>query len=90
MNVLLLSTVMVAMNLAASAQKMNDYAHEPSSTKDVEAKNAGKETAWDYVEDVPGLPRILVIGDSISRGCTMPLRHELKGKVNVHRAPSNM
>lgn len=55
----------------------------------LEARKAGKETAWDYVEDVPGLPRILVIGDSISRGCTLPLRHALKGKVNVHRAPQN-
>lgn len=55
----------------------------------IEAKKAGKETAWDYVEDVPGLPRVLVIGDSISRGYTMPLRHELMGKVNLHRAPQN-
>jgi hypothetical protein len=55
----------------------------------IEAKKAGEETAWDYIEDVPGLPRILIIGDSISRGCTMPLRHELKGRVNVHRAPQN-
>ena len=55
----------------------------------LEARKAGKETAWDYVEDVPGLPRILVIGDSISRGCTLPLRHALQGKANVHRAPQN-
>ena len=55
----------------------------------IKAKKAGRETAWDYVKDQPGLPRILVIGDSISRGCTMPLRHALKGKVNVHRAPMN-
>lgn len=32
---------------------------------------------------------MLIIGDSISRGCTLPLRHELAGKVNVHRAPQN-
>lgn len=55
----------------------------------IKSKIAGKETAWDYVADVPGLPRILVIGDSISRGYTLPLRHELAGKVNVHRAPQN-
>ena len=55
----------------------------------LEARKSGRETAWDYVEYVPGRPRILVIGDSISRGCTLPLRHALKGKVNVHRAPQN-
>ncbi len=55
----------------------------------LQARKAGRETAWDYVEDAPGLPRILVIGDSISRGCTLPLRHALQGKVNVHRAPQN-
>ena len=53
------------------------------------AKAAGRETAWDYVADDPKLPRILIIGDSISRGYTMPVRHELAGKVNVHRAPAN-
>ncbi|QDS90687.1 hypothetical protein EC9_49010 [Rosistilla ulvae] len=52
-------------------------------------KKAGRSTAWDYVEDVPGLPRVLIIGDSVSRGCTMPVRRILDGKVNVHRAPAN-
>lgn len=46
-------------------------------------------TAWDYVEDNPTLPRVLIIGDSISRGCTLPVRDALKDKVNVHRAPAN-
>ena len=53
------------------------------------AKQAGKETAWDYVKDDPRLPRVLLIGDSISRGYTIPARKALSGKVNVHRAPEN-
>ncbi len=53
------------------------------------AKVAGHETAWDYVEDTPGLPRVLLIGDSISRGYTRAVRKQLAGKVNVHRAPEN-
>ena len=53
------------------------------------AKLAGRETAWDYVRDDPGLPRILLIGDSISRGYTVPVRHALKDRANVHRAPAN-
>lgn len=52
-------------------------------------KEAGRETAWDYVKDDPALPRVLIIGDSISRGYTLPVRHALKGKVNLHRAPAN-
>ena len=41
------------------------------------------------VEDVPGLPRVLLIGDSISMGYTAPTRALLKGKANVHRPPTN-
>lgn len=41
------------------------------------------------VADVPGLPRILVIGDSISMGYTEPLRKLLAGKANVHRIGEN-
>lgn len=55
----------------------------------IRAKLAGEETAWDYVADVPGLPRALIIGDSVSRGYTLPVRHALAGRVNVHRAPEN-
>lgn len=53
------------------------------------AKAAGHETAWDFVKDDPKLPRALLIGDSISRGYTVPTRHALAGKVNLHRAPAN-
>ncbi|NOY81714.1 MAG: SGNH/GDSL hydrolase family protein [Kiritimatiellaeota bacterium] len=53
------------------------------------AKEKGRITAWDYVEDDPALPRVLLIGDSISRGYTVPVRRALAGKVNVHRAPAN-
>lgn len=41
------------------------------------------------VEDVPGLPRVLLIGDSISMGYTVDVREMLKGKANVHRIPTN-
>jgi acyl-CoA thioesterase-1 len=39
--------------------------------------------------DVPGLPRVLLIGDSISIGYTLPVRERLAGKANVHRIPEN-
>ena len=50
---------------------------------------AGRSTAWDFVADDPRLPRVLIIGDSISRGYTMATRSALAGKANVHRAPEN-
>ena len=41
------------------------------------------------IEDVEGLPRVLLLGDSISIGYTLPVRAKLAGKANVHRAPTN-
>ncbi len=41
------------------------------------------------VDDVPGLPRILLIGDSISIGYTREVRRRLVGRTNVHRPPDN-
>lgn len=41
------------------------------------------------IEDVEGLPRVLLIGDSISMGYTLAVREMLKGKANVHRPPTN-
>lgn len=41
------------------------------------------------VEDIAGLPRVLLIGDSISMGYTLDVRELLKGKANVHRIPTN-
>ncbi|WP_395752327.1 SGNH/GDSL hydrolase family protein [Prosthecobacter sp.] len=41
------------------------------------------------VEDVAGLPRVLLIGDSISMGYTLDVRELLKGRANVHRIPTN-
>lgn len=52
-------------------------------------KVAGQSNAWDFVHDDPNLPRVLLIGDSVSRGYTQSVRKELAGKVNVHRAPAN-
>jgi len=41
------------------------------------------------IKDVEGLPRVLLIGDSISIGYTLDTRKLLGGKVNVHRIPDN-
>ena len=41
------------------------------------------------VPDVPGLPRVLLIGDSISIGYTRAVRAMLAGRANVHRPGEN-
>jgi len=45
--------------------------------------------AFAPVTDEPGLPRVLLLGDSISIGYTLDVRRLLKGKANVHRPPEN-
>lgn len=52
-------------------------------------KVAGRSNAWDFVQDDPKLPRVLLIGDSVSRGYTQAARKAMAGKANVHRAPAN-
>lgn len=47
------------------------------------------DPAFDPVTDNPTLPRVLLIGDSISIGYTAPTRQLLAGKANVHRIPEN-
>jgi acyl-CoA thioesterase-1 len=45
--------------------------------------------AFKPVTDRPGLPRVLLVGDSISIGYTGPVQRNLAGKANVHRIPEN-
>ncbi len=45
--------------------------------------------AFAAVVDDPALPRVLLIGDSISIGFTEPVRELLRGVANVHRVPEN-
>jgi acyl-CoA thioesterase-1 len=44
---------------------------------------------FDNPVDKPGLPRVLILGDSISIGYTPRLRKSLDGKANVHRPTTN-
>jgi len=47
------------------------------------------DPSYVVVPDVPGLPRVLFIGDSISMGYMLPVRAMLKGRANVHRPADN-
>jgi acyl-CoA thioesterase-1 len=48
-----------------------------------------KHPEYAQVEDIPGLPRVLLLGDSISIGYTLPVRARLKEVANIHRPPEN-
>ena len=62
------------------------YSQEaPAKPREKRAPNP----AFAPIEDVAGLPRVLLIGDSISIGYTEPVRELLEGKANVHRIPTN-
>lgn len=50
---------------------------------------AGSDPAMQPIEEVPGLPRVLLIGDSISVGYTLPVRRRLEGRANVLRILEN-
>ena len=50
---------------------------------------AARDPSLTPIKDVPGLPRVLLIGDSISMGYTVPVRKLLEGKANVHRIMEN-
>lgn len=52
------------------------------------AKKPG-HPSLEKVGDRDGLPRVLLIGDSISMGYTVPVRERLKGTANVDRIPAN-
>jgi acyl-CoA thioesterase-1 len=53
------------------------------------AAAAPSHPSFAAVRDVPGLPRVLLIGDSISMGYTLDVRAGLAGVANVHRPPAN-
>lgn len=57
--------------------------------KSATPKAKAPNPAFAAVTDTPGLPRVLLIGDSISMGYTLDVRAKLAGKANVHRPPEN-
>lgn len=60
-----------------------------NKTQPTKRSQRPKNPAMVPVEDIKGLPRVLLIGDSISIGYTVPARNALRGKANVHRPLTN-
>ncbi len=53
------------------------------------AQDKKKADPYEPVKDDPKLPRVLLIGDSISIGYTLPTRKLLAGKANIFRIGEN-
>jgi hypothetical protein len=72
---------------SANQKKIPD---KPKAAKQDQAPKKKKQNpVMAPIEDVAGLPRVLLIGDSISIGYTLQVRKALEGKANVHRPPTN-
>jgi acyl-CoA thioesterase-1 len=91
-----LSPVVGAESSAPMTAESDDSSHlKTSQTENLEpaanpkAPAKAKNPALVEIEDVPGLPRVLLIGDSISMGYTLPVREKFKGRANVHRPLEN-
>ena len=77
----------IFLNLLAALLTGNTLAQ--GETKKKVARPKRPNPAMAKIEDVAGLPRVLLIGDSISIGYTVPVRQLMKGKANVHRPLTN-
>ena len=92
---LFITSLFLASLLAGSSahQAEADTAPQKRSTqnqaKTTKRSQRPKNPAMIPVEDIKGLPRVLLIGDSISIGYTVPARNALRGKANVHRPLTN-
>jgi len=83
-----MKTCLVAIAILTGFVMLGFTQTQPAAPK-AERKAATKDPALEPVADDPGLPRVLLIGDSISMGYTVPVRALLKGKSNVHRVLEN-
>jgi acyl-CoA thioesterase-1 len=73
---------------ACCAESPEQQAARQAWEKKVGPKMA-KKTAFRFVKESPALPRVLLIGDSISIGYTPAVQDLLAGKANVLRIPMN-
>ena len=80
------------MNLRLTVILLTALASVVLAAAEPKAKTPAKKApdpALAQITDVAGLPRILLIGDSISIGYTLPVRARLTGQANVHRPAEN-
>jgi len=84
-----LGVLAVGMLAAGSAVRAGAQGNGETAGKAATRPAAARKQKPRAPADVPGLPRVLIIGDSISMGYTRPVQELLKGKANGHRIPGN-
>ena len=85
-----LSTLMLVLAGPSLAQSSNGVPNSDVDGRPVEAGLYNHLTnALENPKDDPRLPRVLLLGDSISIGYTVPVRQFLGDKANVHHPPEN-
>jgi hypothetical protein len=82
----LLPMVCVSLASVAVAQEVAPTDAKPAKRARAAAR---QNPAFAYVDEDPALPRVLLIGDSISIGYTLATRKLLEGRANVLRIPTN-
>jgi len=78
------NTSLLALGLVIASFASRTEVHSQNAKSSAE-----KDPSLEPITDDAKLPRVLLIGDSISMGYTIPVRNLLKGKANVHRIPEN-
>ncbi len=81
----LLTVLFLAVALPCSIFGQKGVATPGEASKKVRKSNS----AFAKVIDDPALPRVLIIGDSISISYNAATRELLEGEVNLHRVPGN-
>ncbi|MGE0761014.1 MAG: SGNH/GDSL hydrolase family protein [Pirellulaceae bacterium] len=89
MNCLLRIRILVASLVLAVLASNSLVMAQQKSAKKAAKKARAANPSLEQIQDQPGLPRVLLIGDSISIGYTVSVREMLKGEANVHRIPVN-
>ncbi len=76
-------------NQQFAAVKSEETTRTEATKKKVADAPKKANPSLEKITDDPALPRVLLIGDSISMGYTLPVRKLLAGKANLHRIPVN-
>ena len=79
----------VAARLRLDGQRLQWPVPQPPRPATSDAARTSPKASVVPIEDTPGLPRVLLIGDSVSMGYTIATRELLAGQANVHRVPAN-
>ena len=79
--------VWVALTIAALL--IGSFSHSSAQDQKKAKPKRPPNPAFAPITDDPALPRVMLIGDSISIGYTVATRKALTGKANVHRPAAN-